>query len=179
MRRRLRYLVAALSLVLCMAALGTWLRSVQHYDRIDYTLVDASQRVYRTWTATSNAGQCTFGRVRFNLDKPAANPSPGWTVQSSARSRSALIMWPPYRPTALSTEFSWASRRPTKTMAYGTAGTFTDWSVTFPHWVVVVLFFVVMLAASVPVWKRFSLRLLFGVTTIVAAMLGYAIWLNS
>jgi hypothetical protein len=179
MRRGFRNFVAAVSLVLCSAALSTWLRSVHHYDRIDYTRVDRSQRVHRTWIVTSNAGQCTFGRVIFALDQPAANPNPGWEVQSSARSRSPLAMWPPYRPSAFSTEFSFASRRPTRTTVYGTVGTFTDWGVTFPHWVAVVLFLVVALSASASVWKTFSLRLLFAVMTIIAVILGSAIWLNS
>jgi hypothetical protein len=143
MRQRLYNLITVVSLVLCIAALTAWLRSVHHYDRIDYTRVDRSQRFHRTWIVTSNAGQCTFGRVIFALNQPAANPHPGWEVQSSARSTSPLLMWPPYRASAFSTEFSFASRTPTGMSVFGTAGSFTDWQEVFPHWVAVVLFLVV------------------------------------
>ena len=179
MRRGLRNLLVAVSLVLFIAALSMWLRSVHRYDTISYTWVDSSQRVHGTWSVMSNAGQCTFGRASFALDRPTANLMPGWGVQSGARSRSSLAMWLSYRPSAFSTKFSIGSSPPTRITLYGTVGTVTSWGVKFPHWAAVVLSLVVALSAIVPVWKRFSLRLLFAVMTFIAVILGSVTWWNS
>jgi hypothetical protein len=158
MRRLARHvftILSAASLVLWVAAVGLWVRSAGHYDRLDYTWVSDPPTSRKTYVATINAGECTAGCVAFHLKQVPANPlGGGWAFQSAPRSTSPALMWPPYRDSVFSTEFGFSRRPWTGTYVIGLPAAFTDWSIAFPVWVAVVLFAVMPAAWIVTYWRR-------------------------
>jgi hypothetical protein len=141
MRPSLLTLCATLSCLLCLAALAGWVRSALRYDRLDYTWVDRSQLLHRTWIVTSYAGQCTFGCVVFTLNDPVADPNSGWYLHHALkRNTNPNMMWPPSRSSAFPIEFSLLSRPATPTRVFDQGAFFSDWQITFPHWAMVLLF---------------------------------------
>jgi hypothetical protein len=147
-------LAAAVSLVLCLATVGLWVRSAFDYDRLDYTWTDALQLSRKSCAFVSNAGECSVGFVAFRLKQAPAHQTPvGWEHESHGRSRSPMLMWPPYRSSVFSGEFSFVRRPQTATSLFGAPAWFTDWSVFFPHWAPVILFGL-MPAAALILWLR-------------------------
>jgi hypothetical protein len=76
-RRLARHLftfVSVLSLLLFVAVCVLWLRSDVRYDQLGYTWVSKPPIAQRTYVIISNAGQCSFGFIAFELKQLPANP---------------------------------------------------------------------------------------------------------
>ena len=76
MRRRLFNLVAALSLLLCVAACVLWVRGYFRGDRVGYRWAEPGTGAQRDVSLACMAGQ--FSLTRSRVDLPGLSVEPGW-----------------------------------------------------------------------------------------------------
>lgn len=152
MKRRLFNLVAALSLLLCVATAALWVRSYWHFDTVRYSCAVDAQNAQTFFSVNSRWGEMSLYRTR---SKPVQNDSPvglqSWTVHAQ------VVLKHPGAVRAMSNGplgFGYGHVHDAQLRSEGRAYRATWTTIFVPSWAVTLLFTIPPLLWSVSVWRK-------------------------